>query len=96
VNILMSLEMELGRETLTAFRADNGANLQVNSPNMPLYQTGAGLEAALIPTRIVPNTFGFSTTNPLDVFVGVDSRRGAGGGRRLGRLIFGGKRRRGR
>jgi hypothetical protein len=96
VNVLMSFEMELGRETLPTLRADNGANLQVNSPNVPLHQTGAGLEATLIPTCVVPDTLGFSTTNPLDVIVGVDSCRGAGGGRRLRRLILGGKCGRGR
>lgn len=40
MNILMGFEVELGRETLTALRADDGANFQVNSPDMPLHQTG--------------------------------------------------------
>jgi hypothetical protein len=83
VNILVCFEMELGREALTALRADNRANLQVNGPNMPLHQTRARLETTFVPTRIVPNTLGLSTTNPLDVFVSVDDRRGACGGRRL-------------
>jgi len=37
VNILMRFEMKLGREALTALRADNRANLQVNGPNVPLH-----------------------------------------------------------
>jgi len=71
-------------------------NLQVNGPNMPLHQTRARLETALIPTCIVPNTPGLPTTGPLNVIVGIYGRRGAGSGRRLGRLILGGRRRRGR
>jgi len=93
VDILVCFKMELGREALTTLRADNRANLQVNGPNMPLHQTRARLETALVPTCIVPNTLGLSTTNPLDVIVGVDDRRGAGSGR-LRRLVFGGKGRR--
>jgi hypothetical protein len=96
VDVLMCFEVELGRKALTAVRADNRANLQVNGPNMPLHQTRARLETALVPTCIVPNTLGLSTTNPLDVIVGVDDRRGAGSRRGLHRLILGGKRRRGR
>jgi hypothetical protein len=81
VDVLMCLEMELGREALTALRADNGANLQVNGPNMPLHQTRARLEATLVPTCVVPNTLGLSASNLLDIFVGVDRSGGAGGGR---------------
>lgn len=70
----------------------------MNSPDVPLHQTGTGLETTLIPAWIVPNTFRLPTANPLDVLVGVDSCRGAGSRRRLGQLILilGGKRRRGR
>jgi len=96
MNILMSFEMELGREALTALRADNGANLQVDGPNMPLHQARTRLETALAPICIIPNTLGLPTTAPLDVFVGVDNRRGAGSRRGLRRLVLGGKRRRGR
>jgi len=45
VDILMCFEVELGRKALTAVRADNGANLQVNRSNVPLHQTRARLEA---------------------------------------------------
>ena len=62
---------------------------------MPLHQTRARLETTLIPTCIVPNTLGLSTDNPLDVVVGIDGRRGAGSGRRLHGVVFGGKSRRG-
>ena len=62
---------------------------------MPLHQTRARLETALVPVCIIPNTLGLSTANPLDVFVGIDGRRGAGGGRRLHGLVLGGKSRRG-
>jgi hypothetical protein len=95
MNVLMCFEMELGREALTALGTDNRANLQVNSSNMPLHQTGARLEATLIPTRIIPNTLGLSTAGPLDVGVGIDCRRGAGSGRGLHRLVLGRKSRRG-
>jgi hypothetical protein len=95
VNVLMCFEMELGREVLTALRADNRANLQVNSSNMPLHQTRARLETTLIATCIVPNTLGFSTDDPLDVVVGIGGRRGTGSGRRLRGLVLGGKSRRG-
>jgi hypothetical protein len=93
VNVLMCFEVELGREALTALWADNGANLQVNSPHMPLDQTRARLETTLVPTCVVPNTLGLSTGNLLDVFVGVDGC-GRASSRRLGRLILGGKGRR--
>jgi hypothetical protein len=96
VNVLVCFEMELGREVLAALRADNGTNLQVNRPHMPLHQTRARLKTALVPTCIVPNTLGLSTTAPLDVLVGVDGGRGAGSGRGLDRVVLGGKRRRGR
>jgi hypothetical protein len=96
VNVLMCFEMELGREILTALRADNRANLQVNSSNVPLHQTGARLETTLNPACIVPNTLGLSTANPLDVVVGVDGHRRAGSGRRLRGLVLGGKSGRGR
>jgi hypothetical protein len=86
----MCFEMELGRETLTALGADNGANLQVNSPDVPLYQTRTRLEATLMPTCVVPNTLGLSAGNPLDVIVGVDGCGGTGGGR-LRRFILGGE-----
>jgi hypothetical protein len=95
VDVLVCFEMELGREALTALRTDNGANLQVNSPNMPLHQTRTRLESTLIATCVVPKTLGLSATNSLDVIVGVDYRGGAGSGR-LRRLVFGGKGRRGR
>lgn len=88
--------MELRRETLTTLRTDDGANLQVDRSNMPLHQAGTRLEAALITTCIVPNTLGLSTAQPLDVLVGIDCRRWTGSGRRLHRLIFGGKRGRSR
>jgi hypothetical protein len=94
VNVLMCFEMKLGREALTALRADNRANLQVNSSNMPLHQTGARLETTLNPACIVPDTLGLSTANPPDIVVGVDGRRGAGSGRRLHGLVLGGKSRR--
>jgi len=81
MDVLVCFEMELGREALTALRADNRANLQVNGPNVPLHQTRARLETTLIPICIVPNAFGLSTADPLDVFVGVDGRRGTGGRR---------------
>jgi len=96
MNILVCFEVELGREALTALRADNRANLQVNGPNVPLHQTRARLETAFAPTWIVPNTLGLSAANPLDVIVGVDRRWGAGGGRRFSRLVLCGKGRRGR
>lgn len=94
--VLMCLEMELCRETLTAFSTDNRANLQVDGPDMPLHQTGTRLETTLIPAYIVPDTLGLSAASPLDVLVSVDGRRGAGSGRRLCRLILAGKGRRGR
>jgi hypothetical protein len=96
VDVLMCLEMELGREALTALRTDNRANLQMDGSNVPLHQTRARLKPALSPTCIVPNTPGLSTTHPLDVIVGIDGRRGTGSGRRRGRVILGGRRRRGR
>lgn len=96
VNVLVCFEMELGRKALTALRADNGANLQVDGANMPLHQARARLETALSPICIVPDTPGLSTTDPLDIFVGVNCRWGAGSGRRLCRLILGGKGGRGR
>jgi hypothetical protein len=91
VNILVCFEMELGREALTALRADNRANLQVNSSDMPLHQTRARLETTLIPAWIIPNTLGLSTASPLDVTISVDGCRGAGSGRRLHGLILGGE-----
>jgi hypothetical protein len=94
MNVLVCFEMEFGREALTALRADNRANLQVNGSNVPLHQTRARLEATLIPICIVPNALGLSTADPLDVVVGVDDRRGAGS-RGLRRFVLGGKRRRG-
>jgi hypothetical protein len=56
-------------------------NLQVNGPNVPLHQARARLETALIPTCVVPNALGLSTAGPEDVFVGIDGRRRASGGR---------------
>jgi hypothetical protein len=95
VDVLMCLEVELGREALTAVRADNRANLQVDGPNMPLHQTRARLKTALVSACVVPNAFGLSPRNFLDIVVGVDGCGGASGGR-LRRLIFGGKGRGGR
>jgi len=91
VDVLMCLEVELGREALTTLGADNRANLQVNGPNVPLHQTRARLKTTLFPVCIVPNTLGFSTVSPLDVLIGVDDSGGASSGRRLRRLILGGK-----
>ena len=71
-------------------------NLQVHSPDMPFYQTRAGLEPTLNPICIGPDTLGLFTSYPLDVIVGVDGCGGAGSGSRLRRLVLGGKGRRGR
>jgi hypothetical protein len=95
VNVLMCFEMELGREALTAVRADNRANFQVNRPNVPLHQTRARLETTLNPTCAVPNTLGLSATHPLNVIVGVHDCRRTGSGR-LCRLVLGRQGRRGR
>jgi len=82
VDILMRFEVELGRKTLTALGTDHRANFQVDGPDMPLYQAGTRLKTALNPVCIVPNALGLSTTDPLNVFVGIDGRRGTGSGRR--------------
>jgi len=94
MDILVCFEVELGRKALTAVRADDRANLQVNGPNVPLHQTRTRLKTALVPACVIPNALGLSPVNFLDIFVGVDGCGGAGGGR-LSRLILGGKGRRG-
>lgn len=85
MDVLVRFEVEFGSKALTTLAADNGTNLQVNSPNVPLHQARTRLETTLIPTCISPDTLGFTPGQSFDVIVGVSSRWGAGSGRRLDR-----------